>query len=1008
MTDALMNAGRVAFQADGSTGARKGVQVNRLDGGLIKGSKTLTFSFDGKRYKGFEGDTLASALLANGVRLMGRSFKYHRPRGVLTSGSEEPNALVELRSGGRQEPNTRATTAELYEGLEANSQNRWPSLQHDFMAINDRFSNFLTAGFYYKTFMWPAAFWEKIYEPIIRKAAGLGSISFEDDPDAYDKGFLHCDLLVIGAGPTGLMAALTAGRAGAQVIIADEDFLLGGRLNAETFGIGDLTGAAWVEQVQAELASMPNVRVMPRTSIIGAYDHGIYGAVERTADHVLAPEADKPRQILWRIYSKRAMLAAGATERPIAFENNDRPGVMLAGAVRAYANRWAVTPDQSVAVFTNNDDGHRTAADLIAKGVNVAAVIDTRADAPKVEGAELFAGAQVIDTKGRLGLEMARLRLANGATRDVPCGALAVSGGWNPNVHLTCHQRGRPAWREDIAAFVPAGTLPQNMSVAGAANGDFSTAAALRAGAEGAVAALSELGITAKAADLPEAEDAPVNVTPFWYVKEGKGRAWLDQQNDVTVKDVKLAHQENFRSVEHLKRYTTLGMATDQGKTSNMGGLAIMAELAGKQIPEVGTTMFRPPYTPVSFGVMAGRSVGEEFRPTRKTPSHKWAEEQGAVFVEVGQWLRAQWFPKAGETHWRQSVDREVLQTRNSVGICDVTTLGKIDVQGKDAAAFLNKMYANAFAKLPVGKVRYGLMLREDGIAYDDGTAARFAEDHFVVTTTTANAVLVYRNMEFARQCLFPDLDVQLISTTEAWAQFAVAGPNARKLLQKVVDPEFDISNEAFPFMGCGEVTVAGGCRARLFRISFSGELAYEIAVPTRYGDAMIRKLMEAGEEFGAVPYGTEALGVMRIEKGHAAGNELNGTTSALNLGMGRMVSKKKDCIGNTLSEREGMNREDALKLVGFKPVNASDPVPAGSHLMNADGEVSAATDQGYITSAAYSPVLGCAIGIGFLKSGDARKGEVIRAVNPLEGKETRVEVVSAHFVDPEGERLRG
>ncbi|KIC35899.1 sarcosine oxidase subunit alpha [Leisingera sp. ANG-M7] len=984
------------------------MQVNRLDGGLIKGGKPLSFTFDGKRFKGFEGDTLASALLANGVRLMGRSFKYHRPRGPLTSGSEEPNALVELRSGGRQEPNTRATVAELYDGLEANSQNRWPSLQHDFMAINDRFSNFLTAGFYYKTFMWPAAFWEKLYEPIIRKAAGLGSISFEADPDAYDKGFLHCDLLVIGAGPTGLMAALTAGRAGAQVIIADEDFLLGGRLNAETFGIGDLTGAAWVEQAQAELAAMPNVRVMPRTTIIGAFDHGIYGAVERTADHVLAPEAGKPRQILWRIYSKRAMLAAGATERPIAFENNDRPGVMLAGAVRAYANRWAVTPDQTVAVFTNNDDGHRTAADLIAKGVKVTAVIDTRADAPAVEGAELFAGAQVIDTKGRLGLESVRLRLASGITRDVPCGALAVSGGWNPNVHLTCHQRGRPAWREDIAAFVPAGELPQNMVVAGAANGDFSTAAALRAGADGAVAALSELGIEAKAGDLPEAEDAPVNVTPFWYVKEGKGRAWLDQQNDVTVKDVKLAHQENFRSVEHLKRYTTLGMATDQGKTSNMGGLAIMAELAGKQIPEVGTTMFRPPYTPVSFGVMAGRSVGEEFRPTRKTPSHKWAEEQGAVFVEVGQWLRAQWFPQAGETHWRQSVDREVLQARNSVGVCDVTTLGKIDVQGKDAAEFLNKMYANAFAKLPVGKVRYGLMLREDGIAYDDGTAARFAEDHFVVTTTTANAVLVYRNMEFARQCLFPDMDVQLISTTEAWAQFAVAGPNARKLLQKVVDPEFDISNEAFPFMGCGEITVAGGCRARLFRISFSGELAYEIAVPTRYGDAMIRKLMEAGEEFGAVPYGTEALGVMRIEKGHAAGNELNGTTSALNLGMGRMVSKKKDCIGNVLSEREGMNQDDALKLVGFKPVDSSATVYAGAHLMNSDGEVSAATDQGYITSVAYSPVLKSSIGIGFLKNGDARKGEVIRAVNPLEGHETQVEVVSAHFVDPEGERLRG
>lgn len=1008
MTDAVMNAGTVAFRADGSTGARKGVQVNRLDGGLIKGSKALNFTFDGKSYKGFEGDTLASALLANGVRLMGRSFKYHRPRGVLTSGSEEPNALVELRSGGRQEPNTRATTAELYDGLEANSQNRWPSLKHDFMAVNDRFSNFLTAGFYYKTFMWPKAFWEKLYEPVIRKAAGLGSISFEADPDAYDKGFLHCDLLVIGSGPSGLMAALTAGRAGAQVIIADEDFLLGGRLNAETFGIGDLTGAAWVAQVQADLAAMPNVRVMPRTTIIGAFDHGIYGAVERVADHVLAPEAGKPRQILWRVYSKRALLCAGSTERPIAFENNDRPGVMLAGAVRAYTNRWAAAPDQTVAVFTNNDDGHRTAADLIAKGVKVTAVIDTRPDAPKVEGAELFAGAQVIDTKGRLGLEAARVRLADGTTRDIPCGALAVSGGWNPNVHLTCHQRGRPAWREDIAAFVPAGDIPAGMSVAGAANGAFSTAAALRTGAESAAASLAELGIEAKPADLPEAEDAPVSITPFWFVKEGKGRAWLDQQNDVTVKDVKLAHQENFRSVEHLKRYTTLGMATDQGKTSNMGGLAIMAELAGKQIPEVGTTMFRPPYTPVSFGVMAGRSVGKEFRPTRKTPSHKWAEEQGAEFVEVGQWLRAQWYTKPGETHWRQSVDREVLATRSGAGICDVTTLGKIDVQGSDAAAFLNRIYANGFAKLAVGKVRYGIMLREDGICYDDGTAARLAEDHFVVTTTTANAVTVYRNMEFARQCLWPDLDVQIISTTEAWAQFAVAGPKSRDLLRKIVDAEHDLSNEAFPFMACGEVSVCGGTRARLFRISFSGELAYEIAVPARYGNALMEALMEAGEEFGATPYGTEALGVMRIEKGHVTGNELNGTTTALNIGLGRMVSQKKDSIGTVNSRREGLNAQDALMLVGLKPVNAAEPVVPGSHLMNETGEVHARTDQGYVTSAAFSPHIGSSIGLAFLKNGSARMGERLRAVNPLQGQEVLVEVVSAHFIDPEGERLRG
>ncbi|WP_294228005.1 sarcosine oxidase subunit alpha family protein [uncultured Shimia sp.] len=982
-------------------------QKNRVNGGLIDRSSRVNFQFDGKTYQGHKGDTLASALLANDVRLMGRSFKYHRPRGVMTAGSEEPNALMKLRTGARQEPNSRATVTELFDGLEARSQNRFPSLKFDFMGINDRFSNFLTAGFYYKTFMWPRAFWEKLYEPVIRKAAGLGSISFEDDPDSYDKGFLHCDLLVVGSGPAGLMAALTGGRAGARVILAEEDFITGGRLNAETHAVGGMSGSDWARSVMAELESLENVRILTRTTVIGAFDHGIYGAVERVSDHLLVPESGKPRQTLWRIYSKRAVLAAGATERPIAFENNDRPGVMMAGAVRAYVNRWAVTPHQQVAVFTNNDDGHRTAADLIAKGVDVTGVIDVRPDAPSLVGIEVFAGAHVVNSKGLLGLKSVQIRLANGEIRDLTCGALGVSGGWNPNVHLTCHQRGRPVWNDTIAAFVPGGEMPVGLTVAGAANGHLSTAQALQTGADAAVRALKGLGVSAAAPDLPEAEDAPISLTPFWYVKEGKGRAWIDQQNDVTVKDIKLAHQENFRSVEHLKRYTTLGMATDQGKTSNMGGLAVMAELTGKSIPETGTTIFRPPYTPVAMGALAGRSIGKDFHPTRETPSHKWAVEQGAEFVEAGNWLRAQWFPQPGETHWRQSVDREVLQTRKSVGICDVTTLGKIDVQGADAAEFLNKIYANGFAKLPVGKVRYGLMLREDGIAYDDGTAARLAEDHFVVTTTTANAVLVYRNMEFARQCLWPDLDVQLISTTEAWAQYAVAGPNARKLLQKVVDPEFDLSNDAFPFMACGEITVCGGLQARLFRISFSGELAYEIAVPTRYGDAMIRALMEAGEEFDAVPYGTEALGVMRIEKGHAAGNELNGTTTALKLGLGRMVSKKKDCIGNVLSEREGLNATGALRLVGLRPVDSKDVIPAGAHLMNADGSVSAKTDLGYVTSAAYSPILGCSIALAFLKGGGDRMGDVLRVINPLEGQEVRAEVVSAHFVDPEGERLR-
>jgi len=975
-------------------------QKNRLRGGQIDPAVTHKFMFDGKHYTGHAGDTLASALLANGVRLMGRSFKYHRPRGPLTAGSEEPNALVELRGGARQEPNTRATTAELYNGLLARSQNRVGSLRFDLMAVNDRLSNFLTAGFYYKTFMWPAAFWEKVYEPIIRKAAGLGSLSLKDDPDVYDKGFLHCDLLVIGAGPAGLSAALTAGRSGADVILADEDFRMGGRLNSETFALGDQSGADWAAVAVAELAAMPNVRLLPRTTVIGAFDHGIYGAVERVSDHMHTPDAGKPRQILWHIYTSHTVLAAGAIERPIAFENNDRPGIMLASALRTYANRFAVAADRRVAVFTNNDDGHRTAADLHAKGIKIAAVVDVRADAPRSHDYEVLHG-QVVDTKGRHGLTFAEVRLESGDMRTLECGALGLAGGWNPNVHMTCHQRGRPVWNDALAAFVPGGTLPAGMTVAGAANGELSTAGALRGGAQ---AAMDALGLTGLLPDLPQAEDAPVNITPFWYV-EGCSRAWLDQQNDVTVKDVKLSHLEGFRSVEHLKRYTTLGMATDQGKTSNMGGLAIMAELAGKSIPEVGTTIFRPPYTPTSIGVLGGRARGQAFHPKRLTPSHTWAQEKGAVFVEVGNWLRAQWFPRAGETTWRESVDREVLATRNSVGVCDVTTLGKVDVQGVDAAAFLNKIYCNGFAKLEVGKTRYGLMLREDGIVMDDGTAARLAEDHFVVTTTTANALPVYRHMEFVHQCLYPDLDVQLISTTEAWAQYAVAGPNSRKVLEKIVDG--DISNDAFPFMACANITVCGGLRARLFRISFSGELAFEIAVPTAYGDALIRRIMAAGAEYGITPYGTEALGVMRIEKGHAAGNELNGTTTAANLGMGRMVSTAKDSIGAVLSRREGLNRADDLRLVGIKPVNPAKPVPAGAHLMKMGGPVDAAHDQGYVTSACYSPDLGHAIALGFLKDGANRTGERMRLVSPLTGVNVDVEIVSPHFIDPEGERPR-
>ena len=976
--------------------------MTRLSGGLVDRSRTLNFTFDGTNYTGHPGDTLASALLANDVRLMGRSFKYHRPRGVVAAGSEEPNAMVELRTGARKEPNTRATVVELFEGLEANSQNRLGSLKLDLLAVNDLCAPFFAAGFYYKTFMWPKAFWEKLYEPMIRRAAGLGSLSMLPDPDRYDRGFLHCDLLVVGGGAAGISAALTAARAGARVVLADEDFRLGGRLLMETHTLDDAPATEWLAKVEVEMASLPNLRILRRTTVFGAFDHGIYGAVERVSDHLGDP-AGKVRQTLWRISAKRTVLAAGATERHIPFANNDRPGIMLAGAVRGFANRYGALGADKVAIFTNNDDGHRTALDLIAKGVDISAVIDPRADAVALGDYPCEAGAVVTNTKGRLGLSQVEIT-KNGTSRWVDAGILGVSGGWNPNVALASHHRGRPVWNEQLQAFLPATGAIAGMHVAGAAIGQGTTYAALRSGAEAAVAALAELEITAHPVDMPVAEDAPCLPAPVWYVPS-KGRAWVDFQNDVTVKDIKLAHQENMRPVEHLKRWTTLGMATDQGKTANVTALAVMAELTGKSIPETGTTIFRPPYTGVSLSVLGGGDTGADFRPRRLTPSHHWAQSRGAVFTEVGQWMRAQYFPQAGETHWRQSVDREVLATRSGVGLCDVTTLGKVDVQGVDAAEFINRLYCNGFKTLKVGMVRYGLMLREDGFAMDDGTCARLAEDHYVVTTTTAQAGPVYRHMEFARQCLWPELDVQVISTTDAWAQISVAGPNARRLLERVVD-DHDISNDVFPFMACTQLTVCNGLRARLFRISFSGELAYEIAVPARYGGALMARMLDLGSDLGATPYGTEALGVLRIEKGHAAGNELNGQTTAQMLGMGRMVSSKKDSIGAVMSRREGLIQDDRV-LVGLQALNADDPVISGSHLFADGAEQNTATDQGWVTSACYSPHVGAGIGLGFLRGGDSRHGEIIVAANPLENKHIRVRVVSPHFVDPEGGRLR-
>jgi sarcosine oxidase subunit alpha len=985
------------------------VSTHRLaSGGLIDRAQPLSFSFDGQAYSGFAGDTLASALIANGLKLVGRSFKYHRPRGILTSGSEEPNALVELRSGARREPNTRATTAELYDGLVATSQNRWPSLAFDVGEISNALARFLPAGFYYKTFMWPAKFWEAVYEPLIRRAAGLGRAAGAEDPDHYEKAFAHCDVLVIGAGPAGLMAALAAGRAGARVILADEDFRLGGRLLAERTEIDGKPGVAWAAQAEAELAALPDVRIMRRTAVTSVFDHGQYAAIERVNDHVLLPPEHAPRQRHWKIVAKRAVLAAGAHERTIAFGNNDRPGVMLASAMRTAINRYAATPGRRIAVFTNNDDGWRTAADAHAAGIEIAAVIDSRAEPPgefNALGVRTITGARVTHVHGRLGVESIDV-VQNGRTTRIECDALAVSGGWNPAVHLTCHLGGKPVWTEEIAAFTP-GTIPPGMHVAGAANGALTLGQCFTGGmAAGAMAAV-ECGYQMASITLPRADDEPAAIAPLWHVKESRAKAFVDFQNDVTVNDIALADREGFSAVEHLKRYTTLGMATDQGKIANVSGLAILAELSGRSIPQVGTTTYRPPYVPVSFGAMAGHHRGRDFRPIRLTPSHQWAAEQGAVFVETGAWLRAQYYPRAGEKDWLETVNREVTATRGGVGVCDVSTFGKIEIEGADAAVFLDRVCANTFSTLAVSKARYALLLREDGFVMDDGTVARLAPERFVMMSTTANAVRTMQHLEFCAQVLWPSLDVQLASVSEQWAQFAIAGPRSREALRKLIDEKVDLGDKALPHLGAREVTV-GGIGARLYRLSFSGELAYELAIPARYGDALIRAIMAAGEDFGITPYGTEALGVMRIEKGHVSGNEINGQLTARDLGLARMVSSKKDCIGRVMAQRPALLAENRPALAGFRPVDGKARLRAGAHFLPVGAAASIENDQGYMTSVAFSPMLGHWIGLGVIARGPQRIGKRVRAYDPVRNGDVEVEICNPVFFDPEGTRLHG
>ncbi|MCC6470111.1 MAG: sarcosine oxidase subunit alpha family protein [Alphaproteobacteria bacterium] len=988
------------------------------NGGAIDRGQPLCFTFNNRSYWGYRGDTLASALVANGVRLVGRSFKYHRPRGIFGIGAEEPNALVQLGQGARTEPNTRATQIELYDGLSAASQNCWPSVGFDLGAVSGRLSAFLPAGFYYKTFMWPPHRW-MAYEWFIRRAAGMGRAPVEADPDRYEHFNAHCDVLVIGGGPAGLAAALAAGRAGARVILAEDAPAFGGMLRGEATTIDGSPADRWTEAVTTELRALPDVVLLRRTVAFGYYDHNQVGLVERPYADLAAPPPHAPRQRLWHVRARRVVLATGANERSMAFGNNDRPGVMLASAARAYVNRYAARPGKRAVVFTNNDSAYAAAATLSAGGVEVAAVVDVR---PQVEprlletlrsrNIESIAGHAVLRAEGTRGVSSATVVALDGRSgpaRRLDCDLLCVSGGWNPTVHLHAQARGRPAYDAGIASFVPGASFQVEQSV-GAAKGTFALAACLAEGFAAGARAAAQCGHANPVGPTPlaEAEPPPAAIQATWRVGARHGRRekrFVDLQNDVLDADIELAVSEGYRSIEHVKRYTTLGMGTDQGKTSNAVGFALVAEALGADMAGLGTTTFRPPYVPVALGALAGSEGGHHVAPVRRTPLHDWHLGAGAVMAASGQWMRPQAYPRPGET-LEQAARREAETVRRAVGIVDVSTLGKIEIHGRDAAAFLERVYTNRWTNLPAGRCRYGLMLREDGMVFDDGTTTRFGEHQYFMTTTTAQYTAVHRKLEYYRQVVWPGLDLWLVPAVDAWASIAVAGPRSRAVLAQML-PRADLSDAALPFMGAmvGEV---GGVPYRLFRISFSGELAYELAVPADRGAAVWQALLDAGAPFGIAPYGVDALNILRIEKGHVTGAELNGRTTADDLGFARMLRRDGDFIGRRSLSRPGLTDPDRRQLVGLVPADGVTPLPRGAQIVTEPPRGEQGSSLGELTSACISPHLGKPIGLALVSGGRARLGQQLLAVSPVLGRQVAVTLTSPHFFDPEGARLRG
>jgi sarcosine oxidase subunit alpha len=990
-------------------------QPNRTDaGGRIDRGRPLRFQFDGRGYQGYAGDTLASALLANDVHLVGRSFKYHRPRGILALGAEEPNALVQLEEGALTEPNARATQVALYEGLSARSQNRWPTVAFDIGALNDRLSPLIPAGFYYKTFMWPAGLWMG-YEKLIRRMAGIGRAPEAPDPERYDRMHAHCDVLVVGAGPAGLAAALAAARTGARVILADEQAEAGGQLLAERFDIDGRPAAAWVSAVMAELAAATEVQILERTLVSGYYDHNFLVGCQRFDGSRAAPGA--PRQRLWKIRAREVVLATGAIERALVFPDNDRPGIMLAGAVRGYLNRYGVRAGGRVVLATVCDDAYRTALALAAAGVDVVASVDARPNPSgflpqqaAARGVEILAGHRLVGARGRKRVRSVLVQpLAGGAVREIGCDLVAMSGGWIPAVHLFSQSRGRLRFDAAVGAVVPA-EATQPVRCAGSMRACWSLAETLAQGFSAGAAAAHACGFgDGRAPPAPRAsepEEAASEPAHAHCPAASRRKQFVDFQSDVTAADVALAAREGYEAIEHLKRYTTAGMGVDQGKTGNANVVALLAEVRGEQPAAIGTTTYRPPYQPITFGAIAGMDAGPLFDPVRKTPLHEWHERHGARFEDVGQWKRAWYYPRDGED-MHAAVRRECLTVRGGVGLLDASTLGKIDVQGPDAAEFLDRIYCNRVSTLANGRCRYGIMLGQDGMVFDDGVIARLSERHFVVTTTTGGAARVLGWLEEWLQTEWPTLEVYCTSVTEHYAQIALSGPASAEVLA----PLCSMDVRAMPAMAVRAAEVAG-VAGRIFRLSFAGGPGYEIAVPAARGYELWTTLMGAGERFGIAPYGTEAMHVLRAEKGFIiVGQETDGSVTPYDLGFDRLVATGKFFIGKRSLRRPDLRRTNRRQLVGLLTEDPQQVLPEGAQVVAEPRALGSAPKEpvpmlGYVTSSYFSPTCGRSIALALVEAGIARLGETLYA--PLASGCAKVTLTAPRFVGDAGEALHG